>query len=132
MARATGERAALQAHVDDFLQSFRSDRRIGCGAEYVVTPEPTRFVDAPGGLLVHYGFAGSPKAGAAPTERTIQWAGLRGDNLVLISVSAYEPTSCVESGSEGTLANLEDVEPRLRQLVEANALPAEVGPPAGL
>ena len=131
-ARARGERVALEAHVDDFLTSFRADRRQGCGPEYVVTPEPLRFVDAPDGLLASYGFRGGPGEGAAPTERTLQWAGLRGSNLVLVSISAFDPTSCVESGSEGTIAELHEVEARLRSLVEGNALPAEVGPAPGL
>jgi hypothetical protein len=131
-ARARGDRAALEAHVEDFLTSFRGDRRQGCGPDYVVTPEPLRFVDAPDGLMANYGFQGAPKAGAAPTERTLQWAGFRGSNLVLLSISAYDPTSCVESGSEGTVAELAEVEPRLRPLVEGNALPVEVGPAPGL
>ena len=130
-ARARGERVALEAHVDDFLTSFRADRRQGCGPEYVVTPEPVRFVDAPDGLLASYGFRGAPGDGAAPTERTLQWAGLRGSNLELVSISAFDPTSCVESGSEGTISELQEVETRLRQLVEGNPLPVEVGPAPG-
>lgn len=122
-----GPKAALEAHVGDYLASLREDRENGCGAGYVVTPLPTTVTEGADGPVASYGFTGA-RRGEAVSERTVQWAALRGDNLVLVNLSGYDEGSCVPAEGEGTVADVVALEPRLRPVIEANPLPMEVGP----
>ena len=128
-AQAKGARAALEAHVAEYLASLRDDRVAGCGDGYVVTALPTTFTEGPAGPVASYGFAGA-RRGEAVSERTVQWAALRGENLVLLNLSGYDDGSCVPAEGEGSVADAVAVEVRLRPVVEANPLPMEVGPSA--
>lgn len=118
-----GERAALRAHVDEFLRSLAADRREGCAPDHRLTPLDTRFVDGPEGLVVSYGFRAGA-AGAPDTEIVRHWAGLRDDELVLVQVAAYDEGSCPGTdGAELTLADFSEVEPLIAPMIEASDLP---------
>ena len=128
-ALSSGPRAALMAHVDDYLGSLRADRIAGCGDGYTVTPLPTTITDGPEGPVASYGFTGA-RRGEAISVRTAQWAAIRGEELVLLNLSGYDDGACVPAEGEGSVADTVEVERRLRPLVEANPLPEEVGPPS--
>jgi len=117
----------LNAHAARFVQDFIADRRQGCGAEYRVTAEKIEPVDAPDGAARRYGFRGGA-TGSPDTERTVQWAGIRGDALEIVSVSGYDPGSCVTPIGEGTLQDLTDLIPGVDELVRAAGMP---GPKPG-
>ena len=117
-----GERAALAAHAEGYLREFREDRRQGCGPDHQFTPEPVVERSFPDGVAVRYGFTGG--VGSEQTERTIQWAGIRGDDLVIVSVAAYDEGSCIGTeGAELTTSELAELEPLLAPAAEANPLP---------
>lgn len=124
-----GEKAALEAHVDDYVASLRADRVAGCGDGYTVTPLPVQVADGPEGSVISYGFTGA-RRGEAVSERTVQWAAIRGDQLVLLNLSGYDEGACVPAEGEGTVRDVVAVERWLRPVAEANPLPMEVGPPA--
>lgn len=115
------EADALAAHAEEYLAIFEADRREGCGPDYAFVPEPTTSVDGVDGPLVRYGFVG----GAPATERNLHWAGIRGGELVLVTVAAAEPGGCLPPEGPGlTIADLAEVEPRLAGAIEASPLPA--------
>jgi hypothetical protein len=117
-----GETAALDAHVDDFLEALAEDRAQGCGSDYSFEPEPRHNVQVGDGGAIRYGFAGG-RAGEAVSERTLQWAAIRGDVLVLVNIAAYDPTSCISTeGAELTVSALAASEELLSEAVEASAL----------
>ena len=119
-ALAEGEDAALAAHADDFVTALAADRAAGCGEDYEFVAEPVELLDAGDGRAVRYGFTGGPP-GEPVSERTVQWAALRGDVLVLAQVSAYDADACVSTeGAELTVADLAEVEPRLAPAIEAS------------
>ena len=74
-----------------------------------------------------YGFTGGAQ-GSPTTEHTVQWAGIRGDALAIITISVYDPGSCIVPDGEGTVQDLEEVQPGIDALVEASGLQ---GPPPG-
>ena len=125
--REQGERAALRAHVEDFVDSLEEDRATGCGPDYRLRAEPPKFVATSDGLLVRYGF--SAGVGDVTTERTLQWAGIRGEELTLLSITAIDEGACVPRDElESTTADLAALEPHLRRLVEASPLPSATLP----
>lgn len=116
-----GETAALDAHVDDFLGAIAEDRARGCGADYSFEPEPRRNVQVSDGAAVRYGFAGG-RPGEAVSERTLQWAAIRGDVLVLVNVAAYDPSSCISTeGAELTVEALAASDDLLTEVIEASS-----------
>ena len=124
-----GEDAALAAHAAEFLDALGADRAEGCGDDYGFVIEPAELFDAGDGRAVRYGFTGAPP-GEPVSERTIQWAAVRDDRLVLVQVSAYDPGACVAPGEELTVADLAEVEPLLAPAIEASdfgAVAAVVG-----
>jgi hypothetical protein len=111
-----------------FVSDFVDDRTKGCGASYRVEAEPIEALDLPDGPVRRYGFAGGAE-GAPNTERTIQWAGVRGDGvLVIVVLSGYDPGSCVAGEGEGTLQDQEEVVPGIQALLLASGLPDPGGP----
>lgn len=112
----------LNAHAARFVEDFLADRRIGCGEGYRVEAEPIEALGLPDGDARRYGFSGG-SGGSATTERTVQWAGLRDGALVILTVSAYDPGSCVAPEDQGTLDALQEVLPALEALVLASGLP---------
>jgi hypothetical protein len=115
----------LNAHAARFVDDFIADRKQGCGEAYVVKAEPIVALDLSDGTARRYGFTGGA-SGAGTTERTVQWAGIRGDALEIITISVYDPGSCIVPDGEGTLAALEEVLPGIDALVQASGLQ---GPP---
>lgn len=111
----------LNAHAGRFVDDFITDRKDGCGKEYVVKAEPIVAVDANGGRVVRYGFTGA-FSGSPVTERTVQWAGIRGEALEIITLSAYDPGSCVVPNGEATLDAVDEVIPGIDALVSASGL----------
>lgn len=112
---------ALLAHAAEYLAAFEDDRHTGCGPAYAFAPEPTRLVEGASSPLVHYGFRG----GSPVTERQLQWATISGDDLVLVTVSAYDDGGCLaREGHELTVEQLDALAARLGAAVEASPLPA--------
>ena len=118
----------INAHAARFVEDFRNDRRLGCGVEYRVEPEPIEALDLPDGPARRYGFHGGAQ-GSVDTERTIQWAGLRGTSLVIITLSGYDPGSCVAAMDEALLHDQAAVVDAIHALVLASGLPKPEGAP---
>jgi hypothetical protein len=118
----------INAHAARFVEDFRNDRRLGCGVEYRVEPEPIEALELPDGPARRYGFHGGSQ-GSVDTERTIQWAGLRGTSLVIVTLSGYDPGSCVAALDEATLEEMTAVLDGIHALVLAAGLPKPEGAP---
>ena len=119
--RDGGAGAALAAHASSFFTAIREDRRAGCGSDYRFRPDEPETVELLDGAAIRYGFTGGV---TGAEERTVQWAGIRGDALVILSVPAYDPGSCLGTeGAELDVATLERLERRLTAAVERGALP---------
>jgi hypothetical protein len=118
----------INAHAARFVEDFRNDRTLGCGAEYRVEPEPIEALDLPDGPARRYGFHGGAQ-GSVDTERTIQWAGLRGTSLVIVTLSGYDPGSCVAALDEATLEEQAAVLDGVHALILAAGLPKPEGAP---
>lgn len=113
-------REALTAHAAAYVASFVEDRRAGCPAGYRVTPAPARFV-APD--VVAYGFTGTLASGA-PSERQVQYAGIRGADLVVLSAPAYEAEGCLPPEGDGfDVATLDALVPLLDAVMARSPLP---------
>lgn len=121
LAPADGD---LNAHAARFVDEFIADRKQGCGEAYVVKAEPIVALDLPDGPARRYGFTGGA-SGAGTTERTVQWAGIRGGAIEIVTISVYDPGSCIVPDGEGTLAALEEVLPGIDALLTAAGLPGE-------
>jgi hypothetical protein len=119
----------LNAHAARFVEDFRGDRRSGCGAEYRVEAEAIEPLELPDGPARRYGFVGGAQ-NSADTERTVQWAGVRGTSLVIVTLSAYDPGSCVAAVGEATFEELETVLPAIERLIRTEGLPDPAGIPA--
>ena len=120
---AADERAALDAHVADFVQAIGEDRSGVPISGYRFDPDPAVHLPAADGSLVRYGFRGTYPDGR-PSERTIQWAGIRGGRLVLVAAAANDPGGLFPpEGVEFTSADLDAVAERLDRLVRASGLP---------
>ena len=114
----------LNAHAGRFVQDFIADRKQGCGEGYKVKAEPIVALDAKGGPVRRYGFTGGATGGVT-TERTVQWAGIRLPALEIITISAYDPGSCIVPDGEGTLQALREVAPGIEALIVASGLEGE-------
>jgi hypothetical protein len=112
----------LNHHAAQFVQDFLNDRKAGCGQAYRVDAEPIDALNLPDGPARRYGFTGGA-ANAPNSERTVQWAGIRGPALVIVTISGYDPGSCVPSSGQGTLEDLTEIIPGLHALVLAAGLP---------
>jgi hypothetical protein len=83
----------LGAVARGFLESLRSDRSDGCGADYdfqPIEPEPFVLANTPGMV---YGFVGTTSSGD-PSELILQYATIVGDQIVLIVAAAYDEGGC--------------------------------------
>jgi hypothetical protein len=112
----------LNAHAGRFVDDFVADRKQGCGEGYVVKADPIVPEHAPDGDLRRYGFTGGA-TGAGTTEHTVQWAAIRGPALEIITMSVYDPGSCIVPDGEGTLIDLKEILPGLDALVQARGMP---------
>jgi hypothetical protein len=117
----------LNAHAGRFVDDFIADRKQGCGEGYKVQAEPIRAISTPDGAVRQYGFSGGA-TGSGVTERTVQWAGIRGPALEIVTISVYDPGSCIVPNGEGTLQDLTEVLPGVEALILASGLE---GPPPG-
>ena len=112
----------LNHHAAQFVEDFRADRQAGCGEAYILEADPILALDLRDGPAKRYGFTGAYR-GAPKTERTVQWAGIRGPALVIISISGYDPGSCIPNTGQGTLQDLDEIIPGLNALVLSAGLP---------
>jgi hypothetical protein len=118
-----GEAAALEDHAERYVADFTAERTEGCPPGYAVTGDPPRRLSASDGLVVRYGFTGT-LADGQPSEKTVQYAGLRDNTLVLLSAIAEDPGGCVPpEGTSFTSAQLAAFAPILDGIVEASGLP---------
>ena len=121
--RFPAETTDLTKHVEQFHAGIEADRKEGCGVDYEYERQPTESLTGPDGEFVRYGFTGA-REGEPVTERTIQWASIQEDELVIINVAAYDEAGCIGSeGAELTIAELEVVEPLLSPVIERSAFP---------
>lgn len=126
-ARAASERATLDAHVAAYLRDIGADRAQAPVKGYRFDPDAATHLEAADGAVVRYGFRGTMPDGA-PSERTIQWAGIRNDRLVLVSAAANDPGGLFPpEGTAFTSAQLDEVGDRLERLVLASGLPEPAG-----
>ena len=112
----------LTHHATQFVSDFLKDRTTGCGQAYRVTAEPVVPLTVPDGPAVRYGFTGGA-ASAPDSERTVQWAGIRGSVLVIVTISGYDPGSCLPNTGQGSLDDLNGILPGLDALIHASGLP---------
>ena len=116
------EMATLNAHARDFYTSFVEDRAEGCGKEYELRAiEPTE-VQVAGQRGLRYGFSGN-RPGERTSERHLNHAIVDGDELVILSLPAYDENACVAREQEMTTAAQADFEPRLGPVVAGMRLP---------
>lgn len=125
---AGDDRATLDGHVARYYRDIGDDRRSAPIEHYAFESDAAVHVDTADGGAVRYGFRGTLPDGR-PSERTIQWAGVRGGRLVLVSASAHDEGGLFgRDGTEFTSADLDAVADRLDGLVRASGLP-EPAPP---
>jgi hypothetical protein len=118
-----GEAAALEDHAGRYIADFTAERTEGCPPGYAVAGDPPRRLSASDGLVIRYGFTGT-LADGRPSEKTVQYAGLRDDTLVLLSAIAEDPGGCLPpEGTSLTSAQLAAFAPVLDRVVEASGLP---------
>lgn len=114
---------ALEAHAREYAGTFGDDRASGCGADYRFVANPAMVLDTPSGDVVAYGFTGT-LADGAPSERIVQFAGLRDDRLVILTATAADPGGCLPpEGPTFTSEQLESFRPLLVDVVAASGLP---------
>lgn len=118
---------ALQEHAQGYLGSFRIDRAAGCGAGYAFRADPVEILGTPDGAAVRYGFTGV-LAGGAPSERVLQFAGLRGEDLVILTATAADEGGCLSpEGPTFTTEQLDLLAPVLAEVVPGSGLPPAEG-----
>lgn len=122
---------ALDAHVARYVRDIGRDRAGAPIEGYRFVPDAAVHLRGADGAMVRYGFRATLPDGR-PSERTIQWAGIRGGRLVLVGASAYDPGGLFSpEGTEFTSADLDAVAERLDRLVRASGLPDPAVHPAG-
>lgn len=124
--RFQGEIAQVEitAHAARFVEEFTKDRTAGCGSGYQVVPEEHEHLFLADGPALRYGFSGGAGGTASViTERTLQWGALRDGTLVLVTLSGYNPGSCLSPEGEGLLDDLEELVPSIDALLTAAGMP---------
>lgn len=117
------EQEALEVHAGEYDEAIRSDRVAGCGPDYGFAADPATLLDTASGPAVRYGFAGT-LADGAPSERVVQFAGLDGETLVIVSAVAYDPGGCLANeGVAFTSEELERFQPVLTDTIRVSGLP---------
>lgn len=115
--------ATLDAHVARYVEDIGRDRAGAPIEGYRFVPDAAVHLRGADGAMVRYGFRATLPDGR-PSERTIQWAGIRGGRLVLVGASAYDAGGLFSrEGTEFTSADLDAVAERLHRLVRASGLP---------
>lgn len=114
----------LDDHVAAFVDAIGADRANAPIAGYRFVPDRAVHLTAVDGPIVRYGFTGTLPDGS-PSERTFNWAGIRGGRLVLVSAQANDPGGLFPpEGVALTTDQLESVVDRLDRLVRASGLPS--------
>jgi hypothetical protein len=124
--RFQGEIAAVEisAHATKFVEEFTKDRTTGCGSGYQVIPEEPEHLFLADGPALRYGFSGGAGGPSGSiTERTIQWGAIREGTLVLVTISGYDPGSCLSPEGEGTRDDVEELLPGIEALITAIGMP---------
>ena len=117
-------RAALDEQAARYFEAIGADRAAAPIKGYRFLPDEVVYLGAADGPVVRYGFRGLLPDGT-PSERSIQWVGIRDGRLVLVAASAYDEGGLfAREGSEFTSADLDAVADRLDRLVRASGLPA--------
>lgn len=109
----------LDAYAAHVVETITTDRKQGCGKGYEVASEPVDLLKLPEGPTRRYGFTGG-STGSVTTERTVQWAGLRGTALEIITVAAFDPGSCIVPQGDATLASQLQIVPGIEALIVAS------------
>ena len=119
-----GDRAALDTQAKVFLRDLSADRKEGCGIGYGIAPAPVAHLRAADGPVVRYGFTGTGDDGS-PSERIVQYAGIRGTTLVILTANAYDVGGCLPpEGTAFTSGLLAEFEPQLEAAVKTSPFPA--------
>jgi hypothetical protein len=105
-----------------FKQEIATDRKAGCGSGYRIEDEPPVPLTPPDGDARRFGFTAGFN-NAPDTERTVEWAGIRGASLVVLSIVGYDPGSCLQNTGQGSLADLRQLVPAIDRLVLKFGLP---------
>lgn len=96
IAAAVAAGGDLRAMMRDYYRSIGDDRRNGCRCE--IDPTPVREATVSGRPGITYGSTGPRRA--APTERTVGYATVIDDQLVLIVASAHDPGGCIDTSEQ--------------------------------
>ncbi len=117
--------ANLRALAAGFVDTFRTDRAAGCGADYrvdPVEPAPFRLGDTEG---LAFGFAGTRDDGR-PSEMSLQYAAITGDRIVSVAAVAYDEGGCPgrDDLSSFDTATLTEFRPMLETILSSTPPPA--------
>lgn len=116
-------REALAAHVAEFYEIIEQDRVVGCPTGYRFEADDPGYVEAKDGTVVRYGFTAT-KADGTPSERSVHFAGLRKDHLILIGMNASHPDGCMPAeGDTFTEESLNAFAPVLEAAIIRSGLP---------
>jgi hypothetical protein len=122
--QGSGDRAALDTQARVFLRDLSADRKEGCGLGYGIASAPVVHLRAADGPVVRYGFTGTGDDGS-PSERIVQYAGIRGTTLVILTANAYDVGGCLPpEGTAFTSGLLAEFEPLLEAAVKASPFPS--------
>lgn len=113
-----------------FIEVFREDRAIGCGADYKFDPiGPSPFLLA-GAPALSYGFEGN-FADGSPSEYNLHYATIQDGRILSVTAIAEEDTGCLgrDDLSSFRPGQLKEFRPYLEKILEVTPLPVvEVGP----
>lgn len=114
----------LLAFADDFLGWVTPDRAAGCGSDYRLEPFPVTPFGLGGSEGVAYGYTGTMGDGS-PSELNLQYATIRGDDIVLITAIAYDEGGCPgrDDTSSFTSSELAAFRPHLERVLADSPLP---------
>ncbi|HEX6872997.1 MAG TPA: hypothetical protein VF163_18015, partial [Micromonosporaceae bacterium] len=106
-----------------YLDDFGKERAAGCGTGYRFTRDDPRELASDAGPTVRYGFTGT-LADGRPSEKIIQYAGVRSGQLVILSATAADDGGCLPAeGQYFTSAQLASFAPVLDQIMAVSPLP---------
>jgi hypothetical protein len=114
---------ALRAEAQAFVDVFKKDRPVGCGAGYDVEPIPPTKTAVGGHAGILYGFDG--KQNGKHVERALLFSTIVGADLHIISMNAIDDDTCMDDGelAEFTIAELTVLEPKISRAIAAATLP---------
>lgn len=112
------------ADVAGYVETFVTDRAVGCGDGYRVDASPAVNVAIGDLPAVRFGYTAQDATGTH-VETQVQWRTAVGDTVHVVALSAYAPGSCMFSDEFPELvpAILDHIAPALFAAVEAMPLP---------